>query len=86
MHPPKNKTSSPQRGIAGLFSLLGCFAFFGNVVAADPLPPAKGTTDETPMAKGGSGNGHYNMDSRVYMDVGLAMGEAMVKLLNDGKN
>jgi hypothetical protein len=43
-------------------------------------------TDETPMARGGSGNGHYNMDSRVYMDVGLAMGEAMVKLLNDGKN
>lgn len=39
-----------------------------------------------PMARGGSGNGHYNMDSRVYMDVGLAMGEAMVKLLGDGKN
>jgi len=39
-----------------------------------------------PMARGGSGNGHYNMDSRVYMDVGLSMGEAMVKLLKDGKN
>jgi len=33
------------------------------------------------MARGGSGNGHYGSDSRVYMDVGLAMGETMVKLL-----
>ncbi len=34
-----------------------------------------------PMARGGSGNGHYSKDSRVYMDVGLAMGKAMVELL-----
>ena len=33
------------------------------------------------MARGGAGNGHYGLDSRVYMDVGLAMGEAMSKLL-----
>jgi hypothetical protein len=33
------------------------------------------------MARGGSGNGHYGKDSRVYMDVGLAMGEAMTDLL-----
>ena len=33
------------------------------------------------MARGGSGNGHYGLDSRVYMDVGLSMGEAMVDLL-----
>jgi hypothetical protein len=33
------------------------------------------------MARGGSGNGHYSKDSRVYMDVGLAMGEAMKELL-----
>jgi hypothetical protein len=36
-----------------------------------------------PMARGGSGNGHYGKDSRVYMDVGLAMGEAMVELLKN---
>ncbi len=35
------------------------------------------------MARGGGGNGHYNHDSRVYMDVGLAMGEAMVELLKN---
>ena len=35
------------------------------------------------MARGGSGNGHYNHDSRVYMDVGLAMGQAMVELLKN---
>ncbi len=35
------------------------------------------------MARGGSGNGHYGGDSRVYMDVGLALGEEMVKLLKN---
>ncbi len=37
------------------------------------------------MARGGGGNGHYGKDSRVYMDVGLAMGEAMVGLLKNSK-
>jgi hypothetical protein len=36
-----------------------------------------------PMAQGGSGNGHYNGNAKVYMDVGLAMGEAMTKLLKN---
>jgi hypothetical protein len=35
------------------------------------------------MARGGGGNGHYGKDSRVYMDVGLAMGEAMNGLLKN---
>jgi hypothetical protein len=34
-----------------------------------------------PMARGGSGNGHYDKNAKVYMDVGLAMGEAMNELL-----
>ncbi len=33
------------------------------------------------MARGGSGNGHYGGDSRVYMDVGLEMGKTMKDLL-----
>jgi hypothetical protein len=37
------------------------------------------------MARGGSGNGHYGKDSRVYMDVGLAMGEAMTAMLKSSK-
>ena len=37
------------------------------------------------MARGGSGNGHYGGDTRVYMDVGLAMGQAMVDLLKSKK-
>jgi len=37
------------------------------------------------MARGGGGNGHYGKDARVYMDVGLAMGEAMVELLKGSK-
>ena len=32
-----------------------------------------------------SGNGHYGGKAEVYMDVGEAMGKAMVKLLKGGK-
>jgi Carbohydrate esterase, sialic acid-specific acetylesterase len=34
-----------------------------------------------PMAQGGSGNGHYGGKAEVYMDVGEAMGKAMIELL-----
>ena len=37
------------------------------------------------MARGGSGNGHYGGNAKVYMDVGEAMGKAMVELLKGGK-
>ncbi|MFM7071229.1 MAG: sialate O-acetylesterase [Planctomycetota bacterium] len=38
-----------------------------------------------PMAQGGSGNGHYGGKAEVYMDVGEAMGQAMVELLKAKK-
>ncbi|NBR86949.1 MAG: sialate O-acetylesterase [Verrucomicrobia bacterium] len=38
-----------------------------------------------PMAQGGSGNSHYGGKAEVYMDVGEAMGRAMVDLLNTSK-
>ena len=38
-----------------------------------------------PMAQGGSGNGHYGGKAEVYMDVGEAMGKAMVDLLKGTK-
>jgi hypothetical protein len=60
----------------------------------DAMMALDGTSDKYPEFKGnvstvythdlarvGSGNGHYGKDSWVYMDVGLAMGEAMIKLL-----
>ena len=37
------------------------------------------------MAQGGSGNGHYGGKAEVYMDVGEAMGNAMVELLKEMK-
>jgi hypothetical protein len=37
------------------------------------------------MAQGGSGNGHYGGNAEVYMDVGEAMGKAMVELLKAPK-
>jgi Carbohydrate esterase, sialic acid-specific acetylesterase len=38
-----------------------------------------------PMAQGGSGNGHYGGKAEVYMDVGEAMGRAMVEMLKGTK-
>lgn len=38
-----------------------------------------------PLAQGGSGNGHYGGKAEVYMDVGEAMGRAMVDLLKGTK-
>ncbi len=34
-----------------------------------------------PLSQGGASNGHYNRHAQTYMDVGLAMGEMMVQLL-----
>jgi Carbohydrate esterase, sialic acid-specific acetylesterase len=47
-------------------------------------PQFKGTVATVytnPMAKGGSGNGHYGGNAEVYMDVGETMGQAMAELL-----
>jgi hypothetical protein len=41
------------------------------------------TVYTNPMAQGGSGNGHYGRNAEVYMDVGEAMGGAMVELLKN---
>jgi len=49
-------------------------------------PESKGnvaTIYTNPMAQGGSGNGHYGGKAEVYMDVGEAMGQAMVELLKN---
>lgn len=56
--------------------------------ASGKYPEFKGnvaTIYTNPMARGGSGNGHYGGSSKVYMDVGLAMGEAMAELLKTSK-
>ena len=34
-----------------------------------------------PLSQGGASNSHYNGNAQTYMDVGLAMGEAMVGLI-----
>jgi Carbohydrate esterase, sialic acid-specific acetylesterase len=38
-----------------------------------------------PLSMGGSSNAHYGNNAKTYMNVGLGMGEAMVKLLADKK-
>ncbi len=39
------------------------------------------TVFSNPLSKGGSGNGHYGGNAETYMNVGEAMGKAMVELL-----
>lgn len=54
--------------------------------AAGKYPEFKGnvaTVYTNPMAQGGSGNGHYGGKAEVYMDVGEAMGKAMLELLKN---
>lgn len=56
--------------------------------ASGKYPEFKGnvaTIYTNPMAQGGSGNAHYGGKAEVYMDVGEAMGKAMVELLRSGK-
>jgi hypothetical protein len=43
------------------------------------------TVYANPLSKGGSGNSHYNGNAETYMEVGEAMGKAMVDLLKSGK-
>jgi hypothetical protein len=53
---------------------------------AGKYPQFKGnvaTVYAKPLCHGGASNGHYNGNSKTYMDVGLGMGEAMVKLLQN---
>ena len=52
--------------------------------ASGKYPEFKGnvaTVYANPLSKGGSGNSHYNGNAETYMDVGEAMGKAMVELL-----
>ncbi len=52
--------------------------------ATGKYPEFKGsvaTVYAHPLSKGGSGNSHYNGNAETYMDVGEAMGKAMVNLL-----
>ena len=52
--------------------------------AAGKYPDFKwnvGTVFTHPLSQGGASNSHYNGNAQTYMDVGLAMGETMVRLL-----
>jgi hypothetical protein len=75
-------------------SAKGCAGNGGKVLEAQlavdgsngKYPEFKGnvaTVYSNPMAQGGSGNGHYGGKAEVYMDVGEAMGKAMVELLKN---
>lgn len=55
---------------------------------SDPAkyPQLKGdvaTVYTHPLSQGGASNGHYSGNAKTYMNVGLAMGEAMVKLIKE---
>ena len=39
------------------------------------------TVYSNPLSQGGASNGHYNNNAETYMNVGEAMGDAMVSML-----
>jgi hypothetical protein len=41
------------------------------------------TVYSNPLSMGGSSNGHYSGDARTYMNVGEAMGKAMIKMMGE---
>jgi hypothetical protein len=43
------------------------------------------TVYSNPLSLGGASNGHYNGNAETYMNIGEAMGKAMVELLKDKK-
>lgn len=52
--------------------------------ASGKYPDFKGnvaTVYTNPLSMGGASNGHYNGNGKTYMNVGLGLGEAMVKLI-----
>jgi hypothetical protein len=53
----------------------------GDAAKHPDLKGAVATVYTHPISMGGSSNGHYNGHAETYMNVGEAMGEAMVKLL-----
>ena len=56
--------------------------------ATGKYPEFKGnvaTVYTNPLSLGGSGNSHYNGNAETYMNVGEAMGQAMVELLKEKK-
>jgi len=61
--------------------LIDAMFAFSDPVKHPDLKGAVATVYTKPLSMGGSGNGHYNGDARTYMNVGLEMGQAMVKLL-----
>jgi len=56
--------------------------------ATGKYPEFKGnvaTVYSNPLSLGGSGNSHYNGNAETYMNVGEAVGWAMVELLKNPK-
>lgn len=53
---------------------------------SDRYPELKGnvaTVYSHPLSKGGASNGHYDGKAETYMNIGEAMGKAMVELVKD---
>jgi hypothetical protein len=71
----KGDTGNSGKILDGMFAVSGDSGkypeFKGNVA----------TVYTHPMSNGGSGNSHYSGNAKTYMDVGLAMGEEMKKML-----
>ena len=72
-----------------LLSVVCGLAVWSKAMAAPAkLPEFKGNVASVythPLSKGGSSGGHYSGNAETYMNVGEAMGKAMVELLGQSK-
>ena len=80
-------------GIYTLFLLAACSFAGPNLFAQLAVDGSSGKYSEfkghvatvyaNPLSHGGASNSHYNGNAETYLDIGEAMGKAMVDLLQD---
>ena len=76
------QTEKGAEGAEGLI-LDAQFAVDGKSGKYKQFKGAVATVYANPLSQGGASNSHYGGNAKTYMDVGLAMGEAMVELLKE---
>jgi hypothetical protein len=79
---PISQTSKGSEGTEGLI-LNAQLAVDGETGKYKEFKGNVATVYSKPLCQGGSSNGHYSGNAKTYMDIGLAMGEAMTNLLKN---
>jgi chromosome segregation ATPase len=85
LHAQQAQTALTQTALAVVASEVGARPGRAELISEGSLGAGSGSHLPDPWScwQGGSGNGHYGGKAEVYMDVGEAMGQAMVELLKN---